>query len=50
VEVEGSLLIRWVDLYILASVWRRRERKKYTHALASPLLVGLGAGARLARE
>jgi hypothetical protein len=35
VEVEGSLLIWWVDLYALASVWRRGEREKHTRALAS---------------
>jgi hypothetical protein len=29
VEVEESLLIRWVDLYKLASVWRRGEREKH---------------------
>jgi hypothetical protein len=34
VEVEGSLLIRWVALYALVSVWRRGEREKHTRALA----------------
>jgi hypothetical protein len=34
VEVERSLLIRWVDLYALASVWRRGEREKHTRARA----------------
>jgi hypothetical protein len=32
VEMEGSLLIRWVALYILASVWSRGERGKHTRA------------------
>jgi hypothetical protein len=32
VEMEGSLLIRWVALYALASVWRRGERGKHTRA------------------
>jgi hypothetical protein len=40
VEIEGSLLIRWVALYALASVWRRVERGKHTRALAR--LAGLG--------
>jgi hypothetical protein len=44
VEMEGSLLIRWVALYALASVWKRGERGKHTHALArSPRLIGPGA-------
>jgi hypothetical protein len=34
VEVEESLLKRWVVFYALASVWRRGEREKYTCALA----------------
>jgi hypothetical protein len=34
VEMEESLLIRWVALYALASVWRRGERGKHTSALA----------------
>jgi hypothetical protein len=34
VKVEGSLLIRWIALYALARVWRRREREKHTRALA----------------
>jgi hypothetical protein len=34
VEVEGRLLKRWVTLYSLASVWRRGEREKHTHALS----------------
>jgi hypothetical protein len=45
VEMEGSLLIRWVALYTLASVWRRGERQKHTRALArlaSPRLTGPG--------
>jgi hypothetical protein len=33
-EMKGSLLIRWVALYALASVWRRVERGKHTCALA----------------
>jgi hypothetical protein len=43
VGLEGSLLKRWVALYILARVWRRGEREKYTRALArltSPGLAG----------
>jgi hypothetical protein len=43
VEMEGSLLIRWVALYALASVWKRGERGKHTRALArSPRLIGPG--------
>jgi hypothetical protein len=34
VEIEGSLLIRWIALYALTSVWRRGERGKHTRALA----------------
>jgi hypothetical protein len=60
VEMEGRLLIRWVALYALASVWRRGERGKHTRA-RSPRLTGpgrgvarrgeaMGAGAQLARE
>jgi hypothetical protein len=44
VEVEGSLLIRWVALYALASVTRRAEREKHTRALA--LLGGPGGAWR----
>jgi hypothetical protein len=40
VEVEESLLIRWVTLYALASVWRRGEWEKHTCVLAH--LAGLG--------
>jgi hypothetical protein len=41
VEVEGSLLKRWVSHYALASVWRRGEREEHMHARAcSPHLVG----------
>jgi hypothetical protein len=53
-EMEGSLLIRWVALYALASVWMRGERGEYTCTLA--LLAGpgwgraMGVGARCARE
>jgi hypothetical protein len=36
VEMEGSLLIMWVALYALASVWRRGESGKHTRSLASP--------------
>jgi hypothetical protein len=45
VEVEGSLLKKWIALYALASVWRRGEREKYTHVLArlaSPGWAGRG--------
>jgi hypothetical protein len=34
VEVEGNLLIRWVALYALASVWRKGEWEKHTCVLA----------------
>jgi hypothetical protein len=34
VEVEEKLLIRWVALYALASVWKRGEREKHTRAVA----------------
>jgi hypothetical protein len=34
VEMEGNLLMRWVALYALTSVWRRGERKTHTRALA----------------
>jgi hypothetical protein len=36
VEMEESLLIRWVALYALTSVWTRGERGKHTRALTSP--------------
>jgi hypothetical protein len=45
VEVEGSVLIKWVALYALTNVWRRGERGKHTHALtrlALPDWAGLG--------
>jgi hypothetical protein len=64
VELEGSLLIRWVALYELASVWRRGEREKHMCMLArltSPSRAeagrdvarrgeATGVGARRARE
>jgi hypothetical protein len=62
VEVEGSLLIRWIALYALASVWRRGETEKHTCALARLALLGragrsvvwrgeaMGMGARRACE
>jgi hypothetical protein len=34
VEVEGSLLKRWVALYALAKVWSIEEREKHARALA----------------
>jgi hypothetical protein len=40
VEVEGSLLIRWVALYALISVWSRGERDKHTCALTRLTLLG----------
>jgi hypothetical protein len=40
VEIEGSLLIRWVALYALASVWGRREMGKHTRALARLATLG----------
>jgi hypothetical protein len=48
VEMEGSLFIRWVALYALASVWRRGEKGKHTLALARLAGRGgaMGAGAR----
>jgi hypothetical protein len=45
VQMERSLLIRWVALYALASVWRRVEQEKHTcelTRLASPHLAGRG--------
>jgi hypothetical protein len=38
VEMEGIILIRWVALYVLASVWRRKEIEEHTRLprLASP--------------
>jgi hypothetical protein len=42
VEIERSLLIRWVAIYALVNVWRRGEREKYMRALA--LLTGPGRG------
>jgi hypothetical protein len=44
VEMEGSILIRWVALYALASVRRREERGKHTRALTC--LTGLGRAGR----
>jgi hypothetical protein len=38
------LIIRWVALYIFASVWRRGESEKHTCSLASPGGVGRGDG------
>jgi hypothetical protein len=32
--VEGSILIWWVALYALTSVWRRGEREKHMHTRA----------------
>jgi hypothetical protein len=46
VEMEGSLLIRWVALYALTSVWTRGEMGKHTRALASS---GRGVARRWAR-
>jgi hypothetical protein len=34
VEVEESLLKRWVAVYALARVWRRGEKEKHTRVLA----------------
>jgi hypothetical protein len=62
VNVERSLLIRWVALYAFTSVWRIGERDEHTCTLArlaSPRQAGpggawrgvvVGAGARCARE
>jgi hypothetical protein len=41
-EVEESLLIRWIALYALASVWRRGEREKHGRVrFASPHRAGV---------
>jgi hypothetical protein len=57
VEMERSLLKKWVALYVLASVWRRGEREKHTRVLARLAESGrawrgevMGADARRARE
>jgi hypothetical protein len=42
VEVDESLLIRWVTFYALASVWRRGEREKHMRALTSSGRAGWG--------
>jgi hypothetical protein len=44
VKVEGRLLIKWVALYALVSVWRRGEMKKHTRvrSLAGPDRAGRG--------
>jgi hypothetical protein len=34
VEVRKSLLIKWIALYALISMWRRGQREKHTCALA----------------
>jgi hypothetical protein len=50
VEIEGSLLIKWVALYILASVWSRK-RNGETHARArSPRRAGRGVARRWAHD
>jgi hypothetical protein len=49
VEMDESLLIRWVALYALSSVWRRAERGKHTRALARLASPG-GAGRGEARR
>jgi hypothetical protein len=48
VDVESTLFIRWVALYAFASVCRRGERGKHTHALTRLIGRGevMGAGAR----
>jgi hypothetical protein len=49
VEMDKRLLIIWVALYALASVWRRGERGKHTRALAHlarPGVVWRGDGRR----
>jgi hypothetical protein len=38
-EVEESLLKRWVALYALATMWRRGERDKHTCAPTMPCLI-----------
>jgi hypothetical protein len=48
VEVEGSLLLRWVALYARVSAWMREERRKHTRALArltERVMAGRGARA-----
>jgi hypothetical protein len=56
-EMEESILIRWITLYALVSVWRRGEIEKHTRALAHLASLSrawrgnaMGAGARRARE
>jgi hypothetical protein len=44
VEMEESLLIRWVALYALVSVWRRGEIGKHTRTLSC--LAGRGRALR----
>jgi hypothetical protein len=49
VKMDKSLLITWVALYALISVWRRGEGEKYTRArahLASPHRAGRGVAWR----
>ena len=52
VEVERSLLIRWVVLYAVACMWRRGGKEKHMRVLAHLALMGragrgeaMGAGA-----
>jgi hypothetical protein len=49
VEVERSLLIRWVALYALVSVWRRGEREKHMRALTRFVSLWRGKTRRWAR-
>jgi hypothetical protein len=39
VEVEVSLLKKWVALYTLARVWRRGEREKHMRSFTLPCVV-----------
>jgi hypothetical protein len=43
VEMEEIILIRWVALYVLASVWRREEIEEHTRL---PRLASSGGGWR----
>jgi hypothetical protein len=53
VEVERSLLIKWVALYAHANVWMRKEREKHKSmllCLAGRGVVRRGMGTRRACE
>jgi hypothetical protein len=55
VEVERSLLIRWVALYALASVWKRIKRETHARTLArltgpSGVWCGVAVGGPYAKQ